>query len=140
MSDEKVYLKRADYKDIDLLYKWANDPITRGNAFHSETIVYNDHVEWFRRVMQSPCVVQLLMFVGEEPVGQIRLDIVGAEAEVDYSIAMEYRGCGYGKKILELGMLYAREHLDIEKLTARVKKVISSRQDVFWIMVLKKHT
>ena len=56
------------------------------------------------------------------PVGQIRLTINGDEAEIGYSIAKEFRGKGYGHRILQLASeKMKKEHCEIKRLIAKVK-------------------
>ena len=56
------------------------------------------------------------------PIGQIRLNVDYDEAEIGYSIAKEYRGKGYGHKILQLiEELISKEYPKIQKLVAKVK-------------------
>ena len=86
-----LYLRKVEYSDMDLLYKWANDTATRKNSFNSDAISYKDHVRWFNSMMGDDSVLQFIMMNGDTPVGQIRLNINGDEAEIGYSIAEEQR-------------------------------------------------
>lgn len=118
----KIVLRRAENTDIDLLYKWANDPIVRTNSFNTEPIPYENHVKWFNRIMEDPNVLQFVLMDDNLPVGQIRLNIDGKEAEIGYSIASEFRGRGYGHMILQLiGEEVKANHPEIDKLVAKVK-------------------
>lgn len=44
-----IYLRNASCSDMDILYKWANDPDTRLNAFSTDPIPYAVHKEWFQK-------------------------------------------------------------------------------------------
>lgn len=117
-----LYIRNATKADMDLLYKWANDPIVRKNSFSTELIPYENHVLWFNRIMADPFVLQFVLMEDNTPVGQIRLNIEGKEAEIGYSIASEFRGKGYGHKILQLvANEVITNHPEIEKLVAKVK-------------------
>ena len=121
-SMSKIGLRRAERTDIDLLYKWANDPIVRTNSFNTEPIPYENHVKWFNRIMEDPNVLQFVLMDDELPVGQIRLNIDGREAEIGYSIGSEFRGKGYGHKILKLvADEVQKNHPEILSLIAKVK-------------------
>ena len=87
-----VYLRDATQSDMDLLYAWANDPAVRKNSFKSNPIPYEDHIKWFKHIMEDDNVLQFIMMDDEKPVGQIRLNVDGDEAEIGYSIAAECRG------------------------------------------------
>ena len=125
-----VYLREATMQDMDLIYKWANDPVVRINSFNSDPIQYDTHVKWYNRVMSDESVLQYILMDDDTPIGQIRLNIDGSEAEIGYSIASDYRGKGYGHIVLQL---VAKEmkanHPDIGCLVAKVKpeNIVSSK-------------
>lgn len=107
---------------MDLLYTWANDPAVRKFSFQTDPIPYDVHRAWFDRMMRDPTVIQYILVDGDIPVGQIRLNTEGNEAEIGYSIAPEHRGKGYGHKVLRLAAEAVRaEYPEITRLTAKVK-------------------
>lgn len=115
-------LREAEYSDMDLLYKWANDPTVRHNSISSGIIPYDVHRNWFSRMMDDASIIQLIFMDGNDPVGQIRLNIARNEAELGYSIAPEFRGKGYGHLMLRLiEETVKHEYPDITKLIAKVK-------------------
>ena len=116
------HLRSVLPSDIDLLYTWANDPVVRSNSFNTSPISYEDHQKWFNRIMTDPSVIQFILEDEEKPIGQIRLTIQRDIAEIGYSIAPEFRGRGYGHKILQLVLEETRKNYpQIKKLTAKVK-------------------
>lgn len=117
-----VYLREANMQDMDLIYEWANDPAVRINSFNSEPIQYDTHVKWYNRIMSEEAVLQFILMDDDTPVGQIRLNIDGDEAEIGYSIASAYRGKGYGHAVLQLVAEEVKaDHPDIKCLVAKVK-------------------
>ena len=94
--------RKASEADMDLLFRWANDPAVRSNAFHTEQIPYEDHVKWFTKMMADASVYQYILCDGEFPVGQFRLNIEDNAAVIDYSVASAYRGQGYGSRMLRM--------------------------------------
>ena len=40
MSDKKLILREAKKDDVELLFKWANDPVVRKNSFNESLIAY----------------------------------------------------------------------------------------------------
>ncbi|MDE7476877.1 MAG: GNAT family N-acetyltransferase, partial [Lachnospiraceae bacterium] len=95
-------LRKAEYADRDLLFCWANDDVVRANAFHTEKIPYENHVKWFDKMMADDSVYQYILYEDDIHIGQIRLNIEGGEALIDYSISPEQRGNGYGSKMLQM--------------------------------------
>ena len=117
-----IYLRRACAEDVDLIFRWANDPLTRANAFSTEQIAYTEHVRWFEGVMNSRDAAMFIMMDDDNPVGQVRIDIDGSVAEIDYSIAPELRSQGYGQKIIGLlSEKVSRDFPDVCTLSAKVK-------------------
>lgn len=118
-----LWLRRADDADMDLLFAWANEAAVRANAFHTEKIFYEDHVRWFKKMMADAQVYQYILCEGERPVGQIRLNVDGHEAAIDYSVESGERGKGYGSAMLQLvqEQLAAEQRQQITKLAGQVK-------------------
>ena len=110
-------LRKVKPTDVDLLYKWANDSEGRKNAFHTEPIPYENHVKWFAKMLEDSSVYQYILYQGELSIGQIRLNVEGNEALVDYSISAEYRGKGLGSKLLQL----VKEQITVEKISNVIK-------------------
>ncbi len=113
----RLTLREVTGKDIDLLFRWANDPVTRQNAFHTEPIPYETHRGWFVKMLADRDIVKYIL-CSEAPVqelGQIRLAIEQEEdaavALISYSIDETKRGMGYGSKMI----LMAEEKLRIER-------------------------
>ena len=117
-----VYLRRVTFDDIELLFQWANDPVVRFCSFNSEPILYENHVKWFKRMIEDPTIIQYILMDDDIPVGQIRLNIDGNEAEIGYSVDAKFRGKGYGHKVLKLiAEEVKNNHYGIKSLIAKVK-------------------
>lgn len=117
-----VFLRNAEKDDMDLLFTWANDPIVRANSFNTDPIPYKSHVIWFRKMMEDATVHQFILMDEAIPVGQIRLNVEGDEAEIGYSVGSEFRGKGYGQKILQLIVdKITADYPNIKTLVAKVK-------------------
>lgn len=91
----ELVLRPAEPGDMDLLYRWANDPVTRQNGFHTERIPYEEHRKWFSNVMQDGAAVIYICMEGRKPVGQIRLQMEAGQALISYSVDPDQRGRGW---------------------------------------------
>ena len=130
--EDKLRLRRAENtpEDAKLLYDWRMDPAARQNSFHHEEFSFDEHLEWYHRMMDDENRVLYIMMLKDEgddqtgiPVGQIRFDFSKdkTEAEISYSIAPEYRGRGFGRAILALGEETIREQYpSVQALTGEV--------------------
>lgn len=129
---ERGYLRSAVEEDIDLLFQWANETTVRQNSFSSFPITYEDHRKWFKRILSSENDKQYIYMYGKEAIGQVRIAIVGIEAEVSYSICVEKRCMGYGKEMLRL--LQEQVSCDfpqVKKIIAKVKSDNIASQKAF---------
>lgn len=108
-----LWLRKATWEDMDLLYQWANDAEVRKNAFHMEKIPYEDHKKWFGKVMEDERIYQYILCDDDVFIGQIRLNVEGDTAWIDYSICSDKRGLGYGSTMLSL----MEQQLAVDKIS-----------------------
>lgn len=95
----------ASPEDEQLLLTWANDPMTRRNSFSPEKISISAHHAWFKKRLQNRNASHLYIIESTVPVGQVRFDRNDSgDWEIDYSIAAEFRGKGYGKFVLSAAL------------------------------------
>lgn len=96
-------LREVTGDDIDIIYRWANDPVTRQNAFNSDQIPYETHKAWFAKMLADKDVVAFILEDEGVAVGQIRYNLDGDTALISYSIDAGQRGQGLGTSIVRLG-------------------------------------
>ena len=117
---EGVRVRRATMGDARLLWNWANDPDTRAASFTPEPIPYPDHLRWLRDRLGDRSCLLLIGWKGAGPLGQIRFDSRGDEAEVSVSVAPEHRGT-VGGLFLESAIGRFRRAKPRTAILARVK-------------------
>lgn len=118
----EVFLRDATEQDKDLLFQWANEEQVRKQSFTPGKITYEEHCVWFDEMMQNEQIIQWILTVDKQPVGQIRLKLRGENAEVGYSICAERRREGFGKLILSLATQRVKnEFPKVKRMTAKVK-------------------
>ena len=101
-------LRRANWDDLLMIYRWANDPAVRENSFSSDVIPLETHERWFRALLDDPNRRQYILLSDGVEVGQLRLSAQDDAVEISYSVAPEYRGRGFGKRLLALAADQAR--------------------------------
>lgn len=127
-----ITLRPVKPEDCDLLFGWANDGTVRQNAFNSRPIPYEEHKVWFEHKLNSDKSLIYIGYMGEEAVGQIRIDIEGDTGLIDYSIAKEHRGRGYGTLFLErIVCVMEAGGMKVKKLAGRVKPGNIASQKAF---------
>lgn len=127
-----AYLRDATEADMDLLFKWVNDPAVRKSAFLTDTIPYENHVQWYQNLLKRQDCKQYIYVYEDEPIGQARVTLRGDVAEIDYSICSQKRGMGHGSKLLQLLSKQIRhEHPEIHTLEGYVKPENIASQKAF---------
>lgn len=126
------YLRAATPKDVDLLFKWANDPLVRQNSFSTAQISYEEHTTWYDNLLKRSDCRQYIFMDNDIPVGQVRITIRSDEAEIGYSICAEKRSSGYGQKLLDLiAQKIWTEFPNINKVYGEVKPQNMASQKAF---------
>lgn len=127
-----IFLRKATYEDMDLIFKWANDSAVRNNAFNQEKIEYQEHKKWFKSRLEDKNTLIYILTKNNKDVGQIRVDIDNKVGEIDFSIAKSERGNGFGTVLLELLIDKINNNsFDIYKLIGKVKKKNMASKKVF---------
>lgn len=117
-----IEFKAVDEQDGDRLFNWANDNIVRKNSFSSEEISYETHKKWFLKNISSESVKIFIVIEDDEEIGQIRVDIRDDMGTIGYSVDKNFRGKGYGTKILiELVEFISELDIGIKLLSGKVK-------------------
>lgn len=126
------FLRNALWEDVDLLFSWANDKAVRENSFSQKEISYEEHKKWYENLLKLETKRQYIYMCDNEPVGQVRIEILGDEAVIGYSISPEKRGMGHGKRMIELLTEQIRlDFPEVKQLTAKVKTDNIASQKVF---------
>lgn len=128
----EVTVREAKIEDARIYFDWANDPMVRQMAFHTEPILWDNHIKWFSSKVSSEKSHLLLCYYQMQPIGQVRFDIIkGSKAEIDISIAKEYRGKGFGKAMLKSAIEYEHCMKGINSFVSEVKVNNASSNKMF---------
>lgn len=132
-SATPLVARRAVPSDEAQLLEWANDPVTRANAFSPGHISAEAHAQWFRaRLGQlDSCLIYLVETDAGVPVGQVRFDRKAQDWEIDYCLAPQFRGRGLGRPMLEAALGALRGERQDGFLVGRVKAGNAPSQRVF---------
>lgn len=115
-----IYLREARDFDVDVTYAWANNENTRRYSFNQEVIKEEEHINWFEnKLKDSNCFYYLCKTEGKD-IGSIRFDLKEGVAVISYLVSPDLYGCGYGKKILELGEEKIRLNQEVSEIIGYV--------------------
>ena len=115
IHENDLKLREAQSEDCKLLWEWTNDIDVRRFSFNSKAIGWDDHCKWFQNKQNKPECIQYVGLNQDVTIGQIRFDILGSIAEIDYSIDPMFRGKGFGKLLLIKG---------IELFSSNIEKMV----------------
>lgn len=124
-------LRRANLADAQLLWEWANDPAVRKNAFQTEKIPWETHLEWLTKKLGSIDCQIWIGHTNEAAVGQIRFEVSGSEATADISIDAKQRGHGFGLELLTKGLAQFFKTKSANQIVALVKHENTASQAIF---------
>jgi RimJ/RimL family protein N-acetyltransferase len=96
-----IEVRPAQQEDSEKLFEWRNHPSVRVASRHPEVIAWETHEAWFSSVMNAPDQFLLLGYKGDIPLGVVRFDIHGAEAEVSIYRVPESLPSGRGRDLLK---------------------------------------
>lgn len=106
-----------------MLFDWVNEPEARENAFNPEPIAWDEHKEWFEGQLNDSGSKIYIAEAGDQTVGQIRFEREKGVAVVSVSVDSNFRGEGFGSKIIHRGSERYRRQADAEPIIeARIKE------------------
>jgi UDP-2,4-diacetamido-2,4,6-trideoxy-beta-L-altropyranose hydrolase len=119
-----LVLRDLQANDCELLWKWVNDPDVRSNAFSCAPILWEEHVEWFKRKYARPGV---MIFIAQDHlgvnIGQVRFEWTGGDdAEIGISVDHARRGAGYATPLLLAAIELFFERTDRKSVSAFIKE------------------
>lgn len=104
-SVESSRLRVARDDDAALLFRWVNDAEVRKASFSSDPIGWDEHCRWFAAVREDPeSRVWVLETEAGVPLGQFRVARQEGVGVLDYSVDADFRGRGFGRRLLALGL------------------------------------
>lgn len=96
-----ITIRKAAKTDLGKLFEWRNHPYIRSMSKNTELISWENHQAWFEAVTGSQDKELLIGQIGEMPIGVVRFDLQGSDAEVSiYLIPDTSNNSGQGQNLL----------------------------------------
>ena len=115
-------VRKATVDDMEKYFEWVNDKNVRVNSFQSNQISLNNHIHWFNRKLNDEGSYLYVIEKSSVMLGQVRFDVLGKEATIDYSIDQEHRGLGLSKDLIKLAIFqFKMDSRNINRIIAKVK-------------------
>lgn len=131
-------------QESKLMWTWRNDPITREMSFKTEIIPWEEHYDWYNSVGKNENYVFLMGYLGGDPVGVVRFDILpGKKGKIHINVSPQNRGKGIGNLLLSKACAVGFNRFLFQEIIAEIKeKNISSitlfEKNGFRLMVTEK--
>jgi perosamine synthetase len=120
---DNVRLRPACAEDMKCVFEWRNDPWIVSHGTHQRTVDWEEHKDWFKRVIGGDDRELLIVQINEHPIGQVRFDQVNRnQAVVSIYLLMPYTGKGYGTRALQQACQIIFDKWDISEVIACVGK------------------
>jgi UDP-2,4-diacetamido-2,4,6-trideoxy-beta-L-altropyranose hydrolase len=116
-------IRGALLEDLELLFEWANDPVTRANSYSTAPIDHETHVHWFQQALNDPGVSIFIVEEDGVSIAQIRFSITSDGGMISFSVSPGSRGKGLSKHVLALGTNRIKaHHPDLRRVFGYVRK------------------
>ncbi len=99
---DRILLRPAVMSDVEILYKWRNDPQTRAASHNQDEIDFDSHRKWFEKSLKDIDRKIYIAETGNIPVGTVRSDNKKGVSELSWTVNPEYRGQGIGRQMVSL--------------------------------------
>lgn len=100
MGCSSIEIRFARPDDSEKLFEWRNHPTIRAVSRSADMIDWESHQRWFASALSDP---DRLLLIGQRdglPVGVVRFDILGDEAEVSIYLVPGIKQVGLGRDLL----------------------------------------
>lgn len=126
-------LRRAQFSDFDLTFKWANNPSVRAFSFNKDNILLIEHINWYYNKLQNSKCEYYILEVNGNPAGSIRFDLEDNQsAKINYLLDPKFTGKGLGTYLLDNGLkLLKKNKPSIQKVYGFVLKDNSASIRIF---------
>lgn len=102
-----IKFRKANLDDINTYFIWVSDPLVRSISYNTDNITLSEHKKWFKSKIKDENSLMLLFEISNKPIGQVRFEKENVNHSViNISISSEFRGKGFGSKILKLASNY----------------------------------
>lgn len=134
-----VRLRDATENDLNELWRWRRDAVTRNLFLENKQPSLLAHKSWFRRAVKNPeCVLLIAENQKGESLGQIRFDVVNKSATIHITIAPEFQGRGWGPAVIRKASEILISNRRAETITANVKSTNIPSRSAFELAGYKK--
>ncbi|QPJ62158.1 MAG: GNAT family N-acetyltransferase [Candidatus Nitronauta litoralis] len=117
-----ITLRSAQREDCKSVFAWRNDPEVRQHIFDPAPIAWEDHEQWFNKILEASDRHLLIGDSEGKSIGVIRIEPVDQEGgEISVYLVPGNSGQGLGSLLISKGIEWvAQHHPQIKHLQAKI--------------------
>jgi RimJ/RimL family protein N-acetyltransferase len=100
LDRDSILIREATMEDAEALFAWRNDESVRSVSRDPRRIEWPDHRAWLAGVMADQRQILVIGECAGAPVGVVRFEVTGDEAEVSIYMVPGSAGSGFGSRLL----------------------------------------
>ncbi|MCP5464804.1 MAG: UDP-2,4-diacetamido-2,4,6-trideoxy-beta-L-altropyranose hydrolase [Deltaproteobacteria bacterium] len=132
LDRQAVYFEEAKADDSKMIWQWRNSPEVRKTALDQSEIPWDNHKEWFKKVLQDPNRKLLVAYAENQKIGVVRFDLQGNEAEISIFLDPDQIGRSWGVAVLNGARFWLQDCCaKIQKIKAVIREDNPRSQIVF---------
>jgi RimJ/RimL family protein N-acetyltransferase len=116
-----ITLRRAHINDLERVLYWRNEPSTYPWMGATRPLSMDEHAPWFKRSIQDPDYLFLIIEYHGAPVGQLRYQLKSSDLEVSINITGDMHGKGIASRAFSMGSELVREAGIAKRIFAHVQ-------------------
>jgi UDP-2,4-diacetamido-2,4,6-trideoxy-beta-L-altropyranose hydrolase len=120
---KKLDIRKVNLGDLINVYKLSNEKLIRKNSLNQDKIIFENHVDWFNKIILDKNIYFIVAYLNKKLIGQIRFEVIENSALISISISNRFRGLGLGQYIMLQSLKkFNKKFPCIKELNAVVKK------------------
>ena len=141
MAISDIEIRQVTELDSLQLFEWRNHPTVRAVSKNNSPIVWQDHQKWFDAVLADQDRTLLIGINANKPVGVVRFDKDGDNAEVSIYLVPDSGFKGQGRNLLSSAEIWLKANRPlIKSIRATVLNENIVSKNLFLGANYRKHT
>ncbi len=120
-----IKLRKAVIEDSKMILDWRNESTTIPWMGSAQALSFDEHNNWFRKVISDPNCIFFIIESNFKPVGQIRFHLDSSNnnsARVSINITQKMHGKGIASIAFSKGNIFVKEIGFASKIFAHVRQ------------------
>lgn len=98
---EEIKIRPATIDDVEIVFKWRNDPFIVARASSQRLVQWDEHQEWFRKSVGAHNRRIFIVQNSYQPIGQVRFDRLNeSQCTISVYLLQEFTGKGVGIRVI----------------------------------------